>query len=100
MSPDRRAGAGLPPAPRRRLLQETTALQEKLLAEYGHLPELRIDQARGCPEDDLIVHRSAAKRVRMTGKRNTFRGSGRLFQDPFKPAVWSGDKQITFRIHS
>ena len=54
---------------------------------------------RRCTKNHLIVHRSAAKRMRMTDRSDAFRFILRLLQDRLKLTMRGRDSSVTFRVH-
>ena len=60
----------------------------------------RINEAGSGTKNDLVVHRSAAERVRVANEPDTSGRALRLFQDRFQLPVRSRDHQVPFRIHN
>src|SRR5689334_7675909 len=58
-----------------------------------------VNEARSSTEDNLIVHRSAAERVRMTDKTNAARLSLWLLEDRLEPPMRGRNQQVSLRIH-
>ena len=59
-----------------------------------------VNESGGGAKNDFVVHRAAARRMRMTNERDAARFARRLFQNRFKLPDRRRNEQIAFRIHN